>query len=666
MFHLFLWFILGFYVVCVCRVYASPIVNPSIQDELQQQQAERLKQIEQSQKQLQNLTPLPQIPGTSPITEDGQCFDIREITFQGNEVISSETLHQKVAHYKGQCLGLSGINRILHDISNFYIQKGYVTSRALLIPQDLSQGTLVIQILEGKLENILLNHQPHWFGSAFPYAQNRILNLRDIEQGLDQINRLARYNATIELLPGTQPGYTILNIKTVDQGWLSGSLGFNNGGQKNTGETQLSTNASLDDIFGLLDNWSISGSKSSEFSSYYDSQNARLAVSIPNGYRTFSYSYSYSDYLNTISSNNFSFESTGNTSTHDAALDWMLFRDDKQKIAQNVPASEGGNAVENTIGSLFNELSYITGGLTPSDATDGGIIAQLPVLLGGDDIVNKVLQVGTKDALKNKNMDDYVAIEESSYYLEASEQTQNELKGKGLYISKAPIIVQEGTATFQNGTNGMMNSEADAIKNVMSQTHNYGLNDINVLFNLNYNPTHGFIADGLESGVDKLGLTTGIAKQTGEFIRDTTTARGKEGSNFANHSQGNLLTLQGLGYINNKGTYDQGGFQDTKYFGGNIPTVAGFGSPVNTETMDTRVKKEVEFEFKGNVTNAGDFVGEVLGNNVGVNKVREQGVFENIFSLDTYKNLGLLFTEGSPHSSYRCSDNPNAVCGARP
>ncbi|MBD1572244.1 ShlB/FhaC/HecB family hemolysin secretion/activation protein [Vibrio sp. S17_S38] len=315
--------------------YALPIINPSIKDELQQQQAERLKQIEQSQQQLQHLTPLPQLPDDNVATEETQCFEIHSISFQGNQAISSNTLHQQVAEYEGQCqcLGLSGINRILHDISNFYIQKGYVTSRALLIPQDLSDGSLMIQVLEGKLEDILLNRQSHWFGSAFPYSINRILNLRDIEQGLDQINRLARYNATIELLPGTKPGYTILNIKTMDNGWLHGSLGFNNGGQKNTGETQLSANASLDDALGLLDNWSVSGSKSSEFSNYYDSQNARLAVSIPNGYRTFSYSYSYSDYLNTVSSNNFSFESTGNTSTHDAALDWMLFRDDKQKIS---------------------------------------------------------------------------------------------------------------------------------------------------------------------------------------------------------------------------------------------------------------------------------------------------------------------------------------------
>lgn len=313
--------------------YALPIINPSIKDGLQQKQAERLKQIEQSQQQLQKFTPSPTISDASMPAKDAQCFDIKEISFQGNLAISSNVLHQQVEQYKGQCLGLSSINRVLHDVTNFYIQKGYVTSRALLIPQDLSNGALMIQILEGKLENILMNNQPHWFGSAFPYAKNNILNLRDIEQGLDQINRLARYNATIELLPGTKPGFSILNINTADQGWLHGSIGFNNGGQKNTGETQLAVSSSIDDAFGLLDNWSLSGSKSSEFSSYYDSQNARIAVSIPNGYRTFSYSYSYSDYLNTVSSNGFSFESSGNTSTHDAALDWMLFRDDKQKIS---------------------------------------------------------------------------------------------------------------------------------------------------------------------------------------------------------------------------------------------------------------------------------------------------------------------------------------------
>lgn len=174
--------------------FALPIVNPSIKDELQQQQAERLKQIDQSQQQLQHLTPLPQLPDDNVATEETQCFEIHSISFQGNQAISSHTLHQQVAEYEGQCLGLSGINRILHDISNFYIQKGYVTSRALLIPQDLSDGSLMIQVLEGKLEDILLNRQSHWFGSAFPYSINRILNLRVLNKASIRLTNIHKYN----------------------------------------------------------------------------------------------------------------------------------------------------------------------------------------------------------------------------------------------------------------------------------------------------------------------------------------------------------------------------------------------------------------------------------------------------------------------------------------
>ncbi|MEF1253363.1 hypothetical protein [Vibrio sp. M260112] len=244
-----------------------------------------------------------------------------------------------------------------------------------------------------------------------------------------------------------------------------------------------------------------------------------------------------------------------------------------------------------------------------------------------------------------------------------------------MLISKAPVKVTEDTSTLQNGTNGMMNSEGDAIKNVLSQTHNYDKDSAgygSVLLNVNYNPTHGFVGDGLESFVDKVGGTTGMAKQTGEFIRDTTTAQGSNGSNFANHSQGNLLTKSGLEYITGKDSYDQGGFKGPTYFDNGlndkgIPTFAGYGSPVNTEDM-RQVVKDAKFGFRGNYTNKGDFVGENLGKNVGDNGNRGNTVLTTIkdtVNLDTYKNAAMLFSDESPHSNYNCGDLPTAVCGAK-
>ncbi|NOI65143.1 hypothetical protein [Vibrio sp. 99-8-1] len=243
-----------------------------------------------------------------------------------------------------------------------------------------------------------------------------------------------------------------------------------------------------------------------------------------------------------------------------------------------------------------------------------------------------------------------------------------------MLISKTPVKVTEGTSTFQNGTNGMMNSEGDAIKNVLSQTHNYDENSTgygSVLLNVNYNPTHGFLGDGIESAVDKMGGTTGIAKQTGEFIRDTTTAQGSDGSNFANHSQGNQLNKSGLEYITDKGSYEQGGFKGQDYFKSEeksgIPTFAGYGSPVNTEDMK-QVVEDAGFDFRGNFTNDGDFVGEVLGKNTGDDGNRGNTVLTTIkdaVNIDTYKNASELFSDESPHSNYNCGDLSTAVCGPK-
>lgn len=67
--------------------------------------------------------------------------------------------------------------------------------------QDLSHGELTLEILEGRLEKIELDGQtPAMLRTVFPGAEGHILNLRDIEQGMEQINRLHR-PVQIEILP---------------------------------------------------------------------------------------------------------------------------------------------------------------------------------------------------------------------------------------------------------------------------------------------------------------------------------------------------------------------------------------------------------------------------------------------------------------------------------
>lgn len=117
--------------------------------------------------------------------------------------MSPETQHTLVAPWQGQCLGMGKITELLAHISDWYISRGYITSRAFLTEQDLSGGQLNIVVLEGRLEAIRLEGKtPRMLKMAFPGRVGSILNLRDIEQGMEQINRLRTEPVQIEILPG--------------------------------------------------------------------------------------------------------------------------------------------------------------------------------------------------------------------------------------------------------------------------------------------------------------------------------------------------------------------------------------------------------------------------------------------------------------------------------
>ncbi len=333
-----------------------------------------------------------------------------------------------------------------------------------------------------------------------------------------------------------------------------------------------------------------------------------------------------------------------------------------QETANAVP-SELDEGIKGEVGKVLNTISF--GGIIPSDQNNGGVIAQIPVLLGQGDINQKVIQAATEESeLVRQNPDKFVKIQDSQYFQSLDPLQQQELKDLNVYVSKDPVDIDSANATYQNATNGMLNSEGLALRNAMQQT---GLmveqgDPTNSSVTLNYNPTHGFLGDFLESSTDTLPIWhTGAAKDTGEFVRDVTTAREDRGSNFNNHSQGNILTQQGIEYIQGKGSYEEGGFKAPEYFGDNHPTFASFGSPVNSNDMKATMSS-VGFESVGSFTRDGDYVGEGLGGNKGED---EQASLKDRMNI---LNIPKLFSEPdeSPHSTYHCAELEVANCGDGP
>lgn len=110
--------------------------------------------LEEQRRRLEELQQLPGrevLPGQPSPAEDEQCFEIRTIRLQGANLVSPDEQHRLLQPYEGQCLGVNQLNALLKAITQFYLDRGYVTSRAYLPQQDMADGELEIMVVESSL-----------------------------------------------------------------------------------------------------------------------------------------------------------------------------------------------------------------------------------------------------------------------------------------------------------------------------------------------------------------------------------------------------------------------------------------------------------------------------------------------------------------------------------
>ena len=260
---------------------------------------------------------------------EAQCFPINQLVltdYQAEENSSDSSLKliqpsqfswALKSVYTGRdfalpaCIGSEGINVLLRRIQNRLIDLGYVTTRVVVEPQDLRSGMLVLTVIPGKVGRIQLQDQSAipfatrgtlWF--AMPLAQGDILNIRNIEQGLENLKRVPSADANMELVPTDAVGETDVVIAYKQSLPFHLTLGLDDSGSKATGRLQGSATFSWDNVLTLNDMFYISGTRSFKRDSDdaegdYGSKNVSLYYSIP-----------WKNYLLTLSGSKYSYHQT--------------------------------------------------------------------------------------------------------------------------------------------------------------------------------------------------------------------------------------------------------------------------------------------------------------------------------------------------------------------
>lgn len=319
-------------------------VPPSVlqnQNRIQQEQ-QRLLNEEFRRQELKNALQRPQTTETATTAEEKEpdlvssCINIRKILVTGNEKVSDWAIKSVTKKYKNTCMGLPQINQMMNEITDIYIKKGYVTSRAFLpMPQTrLKKGILEIRVVEGKISNFEGLSKLQTI-TAFPFLAGSILNLRDIEQGIDQLNRLPSNSAKMEIKPDDKNEYSKIEILNAPKGTTRLTFFSDNAGSESTGETRFGMRAAQDNLLGLNEQINMSFAKApSKSSDHRDADYLTVGASIPFGYWTLNNNFSWSDYRTSfLLYNGDRFYSYGNSVSNNLNLERLLARGQRYKIS---------------------------------------------------------------------------------------------------------------------------------------------------------------------------------------------------------------------------------------------------------------------------------------------------------------------------------------------
>ena len=239
-------------------------------------------------------------------------------------------------HYAGRCIGKEGINFLLKRITAHIISKGYSTTRIGIAEQDLAAGTLRLTLVPGIIRNIRFADE-HLYGTwktAFPTGPGDVLNLRDLEQGLEQMKRVSSQDVNMQLEPGALPGETdvIISIKRESPWKLTFSL--DDSGAQSTGKKQAGINLAIDNPLGLNDLFNIGLNTDSERENeVHGTSGKNIYYSLPFGYWTFSVSGSQYKYHQQILGNNQTFVSSGRSGNAEIKIERLFYRDQNQKLS---------------------------------------------------------------------------------------------------------------------------------------------------------------------------------------------------------------------------------------------------------------------------------------------------------------------------------------------
>jgi hemolysin activation/secretion protein len=311
---------------------------------------------EAQERERQQQAPNVNLQGETPKVESFQlpasetpCFTINHFVLEVPAKLSPESkrigastsrwdtfrfAQDYLEQYTGRCIGREGINLIVRGVTAQILERGYSTTRVGIPEQDMLSGTLKLTLVPGIIHELRFadaTTNGTW-KNAFPTSPGKLLNLRDLEQGLEQMKRVSSQDVDMQILPANELGESdvVITVKRIKP-WKA-IVSLDDSGAKGTGKNQAGLQIGWDNLLGVNDllNFGVNtdGDRSNNMRG---TKGNNLSYAVPYGYWTSTVSAYDSKYHQRIMGAVQSFVSSGKSQSAEAKVSYLFHRDQFSK-----------------------------------------------------------------------------------------------------------------------------------------------------------------------------------------------------------------------------------------------------------------------------------------------------------------------------------------------
>lgn len=364
--------LLFFITVCIPQLYSASLAKVDEEENIKKQQFQREKEIIESiQSSIKNKKDIA-LQKHSALGDkykiylnEKPCFQINQVELIGKKSVKFQTYLNSALdkiNFQKQCIGTKSIKSIIAMVNNEIINAGYITTLVTASSQNLHTGILNLTIIPGKIDKVLFKTTDSIMTrtkikkfSAFPFLEGKILNLRDIEQGLENISRDATAHVDIQIVPSTTDNASNILIK------YSNSLipirfqaTVDDTGNASTGKYQGGMSLYLYNPLGINDLLYGGISRNLSKSKTVYAKNPEGKIDKKNG-RTnnfyFGYSFSIGPFLFDYFENSYEYDQavvgayqiykySGNSANRNIKISYMFYRNQKSKYSTYIKGWE--------------------------------------------------------------------------------------------------------------------------------------------------------------------------------------------------------------------------------------------------------------------------------------------------------------------------------------